>query len=100
MSIGSLPVEDRSFSIKWCGGLFYVDFVSVRFQKLVWYLWVGVCVLESILVCGLFVDSFCAVFVNLRFWCVYYMVQVLVLEHFVTLTRYVQGFRVVVACGL
>jgi hypothetical protein len=32
-----------SFSIKWCGGLFCVDFVCTRFQNLVWYLCVGVC---------------------------------------------------------
>jgi hypothetical protein len=38
-------------------------------------IYVLVCVLESVLVCGLFVDSFCAVFVCLRFWCVYSMVH-------------------------
>jgi hypothetical protein len=27
-----LSVEDGSFSIKWCGGLFYVDFVCTRFS--------------------------------------------------------------------
>jgi hypothetical protein len=41
-------------------------------------IYVLVRVLESVLVCGLFVDSFCAVFVYLRFWCVYSMVQVTV----------------------
>jgi hypothetical protein len=41
-------VENRSFSIKWCGGLFYVDlcvFIITSFD-----IYVSVCVIESVLV--------------------------------------------------
>jgi hypothetical protein len=42
-------VEDRSFSIKWCGGLFYADFMCTRFSKSRG-IYVLACVLESVLV--------------------------------------------------
>jgi hypothetical protein len=39
-----VSVENRGFSIKWYGGLFYVDLCVIVFQNLVRYLCAGVCV--------------------------------------------------------
>jgi hypothetical protein len=33
-AIGFVSVENRGFSIKWCGGLFYVDLCVLVFQSL------------------------------------------------------------------
>jgi hypothetical protein len=43
-AIGFVSVENRGFSIKWCGGLFCMDLCVLVFQNLVWYLCAGVCV--------------------------------------------------------
>jgi hypothetical protein len=66
-----LSVKDRCFSIKWCGGLFYVDFECTRFSILSG-IYVLVCVLDSVwycvvLMCGLFIDSVCVLMVLVCF---------------------------------
>jgi hypothetical protein len=43
-AIGCVSVENRGFSIKWCGGLFCIDLCVLVFQSLAWYLCTGVCV--------------------------------------------------------
>jgi hypothetical protein len=79
-AIGCVSVENRGFSIKWCGCLFCMDLFVLIFQSLAWYFCAGVCVIVSVLVlCGHDVWFLVLyLFVYGRFWCVIPLEQVLV----------------------
>jgi hypothetical protein len=115
-AIGCVSVENRGFSIKWCGGLFFMDLYVLVFQSLAWYLCAGVCVSLDlfwycvVMICGFLADSLCALctdgFGVLFHWSTYWcgtplhlstVSYRLVWEGF---ARRVLGFRVVVAFGL
>jgi hypothetical protein len=86
-AIGFVSVENRGFSIKWCGGLFYVDLCVLVFQCLVWYLCAGVCVIGSVLVLRghdvwFLHRQFLRYICVLTVWCVIPLEQVLVWDSF------------------
>jgi hypothetical protein len=78
-AIGFVSVENRGFSIKWCGGVYFMWIFVYSFFKISCDIYVLVCVCVSldlfwycvVMVCGFFADSLLCYIYVLTVLCIY-----------------------------